>query len=290
MELTYPAEFHSHAPDARSGFLQGDIFVFPSGVVVSWGVPSTHVSGLTKTLRPAARGELGENADTEDLEYVEDEMENRSAVRNEQIVLGVRAVMDEVFEGVDPAPETNNKVRTVLAKIAFSSGLARATKVSVLENQVDNYIESTRAILDALRQGRSYRLRSRRDVYSAIARLLDLRAQLNLYSELTDDLPDLLWESRPELRMESYYDQVGRVLDTGARIRSLNQRMDYSASIVHALRDMRSEAHSSFLEKIIIYLIAFEIGLTLWAEYRAVRRQESDTDLRKEGATANTAQ
>jgi uncharacterized Rmd1/YagE family protein len=47
--------------------------------------------------------------------------------------------------------------------------------------------------------------------------LLALRAQLNHYSELTDSLPDLFWDSRHELGLEGYYDQVGKNLDVGVR-------------------------------------------------------------------------
>ena len=285
MPFTSEFDFNSQSSDDGAGVQTGDVFIFPSGVVVAWGVPSGPVNALIEKIRPAARNKLGDNAETEDLEYIEDDGENRSSMRGERIVLGVKPVAGESFEGVATAQKLNGEVRTVLAKIAFSSGLATATKISVLENQVDDYAESTRAILSALRGGNRFQLRSRKYIYGTIARLLDLRAQLNLYSELTDDLPDLLWEARSELRMEKYYDQVGRVLDTAARIKALNQKMDYSANIVHELRDMRSEIHSSFLEKIIIVLIGMEIGLVLWTEYRTqaleseVQRENNGTSM-----------
>ena len=280
VKMPYRSAFSSDAPDANAPVQTGDIFVFPSGVVVAWGVPTGAVDALTnRILRDAAQHKLGDDAEMEDLEYIEDEHEGRSSMRSEIIVLGVKSGVGESYDGVATAQKLNSEVRTVLAKIAFSSGLARATKLSVLENQFDEYSESTRAVLDALRGGggRFFSpLSSRTYVYGQIAKLLDLRAQLNLYSELTDDLPDLLWDARSELHMENYYDQVGRVLDTKARIEALNKKMDYNANIVHELRDMRSEIHSSFLEKIIIFLIGFEIALVLWTEYRNSAREEAE--------------
>ena len=90
--------------------------------------------------------------------------------------------------------------------------------------------------------------------------LLQLRAQLNLYSELTDSLPDLFWDSRHELNLENYYDQVGRALDVGIRIKVLNEKMDYAAEIARTLREKLSEKHGIFLEWTIIILIAVEVG------------------------------
>ena len=254
------------------GTATGDVFIFPSGTVVSWGIPSSVVSHLTgKILRPAARGVLGANSEDEDLEYIEEENEPSSFVKGETIVLGMNQVDDGLqYASTESSPSQNVQSRRmllILSKIAFSSGLARATKLSVLENLVEEYFESTRSILSTLKRG-GFRLRSRKYVYEKIGQLLDLRAQLNLYSELTDDLPDLFWDTRQELGMERYYDQVGKALDTDIRIRALNQKIDYGESIVHSLRDMRSEIHSSRLEKIIIALITSEIFLVLWTEFR----------------------
>lgn len=254
------------------GTATGDVFVFPSGTVVSWGIPTSVVSHLTdEILRPAGRSALGANSEDEDLEYIEDENEARSFIKGETIVLGMKLVDGDVHylstEPGTPQDAQSRRMLLALSKIAFSSGLARATKLSVLENLVEEYFESTRSILSTLKGG-GFRLRSRKYVYEKIGQLLDLRAQLNLYSELTDDLPDLFWDTRQELGMEKYYDQVGKALDTDIRIRALNQKMDYGESIVHSLRDMRSEIHSSRLEKIIIALIASEIFLVLWTEFR----------------------
>lgn len=99
--------------------------------------------------------------------------------------------------------------------------------------------------------------------------LLEIRAQLNHYSELTDSLPDLFWDSKHELGLEEYYDQVGRALDVNIRIKTLNEKMDYAQEIASILRQTLAEKHSSFLEWIIIVLIAVEIGLGLrhiWKE------------------------
>lgn len=103
--------------------------------------------------------------------------------------------------------------------------------------------------------------------------LLSIRAQLNLYSELTDSLPDLFWDSRHELGLEGYYDQVGKALDINIRIKILNQKMDYSQEIASVLRQHLSEAHGVRLEWIIIALIAVEVFFALQREVKEYRER-----------------
>jgi uncharacterized Rmd1/YagE family protein len=130
------------------------------------------------------------------------------------------------------------------------------------------YIESTRKIPALLSQSKRLPF-NRKFMLQKTGELLELRAQLNHYSELTDSLPDLFWDSRHELGLEGYYDQVGRALDVGVRIKTLNEKMDYAQEIASILRETLSEKHSIHLEWIIIILIGVEVGfelLRLWKE------------------------
>ncbi|PTB77386.1 hypothetical protein M440DRAFT_1329888, partial [Trichoderma longibrachiatum ATCC 18648] len=104
---------------------------------------------------------------------------------------------------------------------------------------------------------------SRRFILQKTGELLSLRAKLNHYSELTDNLPDIFWDSRSELGLEGYYDQVGRALDVNVRIRALNQKMDYAQEIATVLRELSSEQHGTRLEWIIIVLIFVEVVFEL---------------------------
>lgn len=95
-------------------------------------------------------------------------------------------------------------------------------------------------------------------------------------------MPDLFWDSRHDLGLEGYYDQVGKALDVGVRIKTLNQKMDYAQEIASILRETLSHKHSSSLEWIIIVLIAVEICLTLrreWKERTAEKEIEPVDDV-----------
>ncbi|EKD17676.1 YagE family protein [Drepanopeziza brunnea f. sp. 'multigermtubi' MB_m1] len=235
------------------GVNNGDIFVFPSGSVVAWSLPEDVVADLaTKTLLPAAVIPHTGQMEMEDLEYTEDPKRENSTIKGDMIILGTKSGLQ--------GSNTDSRVDTTLAKIAFSSGLARSTKLAVLETMLSRYLESTRAIPTTLSRGAKLPF-SRKFMLQKTGELLELRAQLNHYSELIDSLPDLFWDSKYELGLEGYYDQVGRALDVGVRIKALNEKLDYAQEIASILRQTMSEKHGIHLEWIIIILIAVEHSL-----------------------------
>jgi len=253
----YPQVVHfQHKPGA------GDILVFPSGTVVAWDVAEETVMALvTKGLLSAAVNAHLSVLETEDLEYTEDPTTDKSTIVNERIKLGTgvdEAGASEIGNNAAAFSNAHNQADLTLAKIAFSSGLARSAKLAVLETALDRYFESTRTIPSLLSAGSKLPF-TRSFILRKTGELLHVRAQLNLYSELTDSLPDLFWESKHELGLEGYFDRVGRVLDVTIRIRTLNDKIDYANEIASVLREKLSETHGLFLEWLIIALIAIEV-------------------------------
>ncbi|KAK0650343.1 MIOREX complex component 10 [Lasiodiplodia hormozganensis] len=283
----YPQVVHVQVNNALESKETGDIFVFPSGTVVSWNVPEKVSFRLVHhTLVDAAEGSHLRHVETEDLAYVEDSTRSSSDVSGDTIILGTGT------PDFDPSRQTNladgqdtfdYEVDTVLAKIAFSSGLARSTKLAVLEGLLDRYFDSTRSIPTVLSKGARLRF-SRKFILMKTGELLNIRAQLNLYSELTDALPDIFWDSRHELGLEDYYTKVGRALDVSVRIKALNDKLTYAQEIAQVLSDRLGEKHGNFLEWIIIYLIFFEILLEinrLFKEWEEASDPESTSNLLK---------
>ncbi len=239
-----------------------EVFVFPSGTVVSWALPEDLALKLaTETLLPATVNSHLNRVEIEDMEYIGDPSRENSGLKAELIILGTKKPVSD--EGLD------GKTSTTLAQIAFSSGLARSTKLAVLETSLSKYLDSTRPIPSMLSHGKKLPF-NQEFILQKTGALLELRAHLNHYSEITDSLPDLFWDSRHELGLEGYYDQVGRALDVPVRIKSLNAKMDYGHEIVSVLRETLSQSHSTRLEWIIIVLIAVEVVFELkrqWKDY-----------------------
>ena len=273
----------------------GDLFVFPSGTIVAWGIPDSVLSSLvSRALLPAAHYPL-EKVEEEDLEYTEDPNRENSSIRGDRIILGTKP--SNPANKLEEAPSSkrdqdadhtleldqaqNRNLDSTLAKIAFSSGLARSTKLAVLESLLSDYFESTRSIPAVLSRGGRMPF-TRSFISQKTGQLLGIRAQLNLYSELTDSLPDLFWDSRHELGLEGYYDQVGRALDINVRIKVLNEKMDYAQEIASVLRQQLSERHGVRLEWIIILLIAVEV---VFAIEREIEKYREGMVQRREGGS-----
>ncbi|KAF2851182.1 DUF155-domain-containing protein [Plenodomus tracheiphilus IPT5] len=298
----YPQVIHvqtSEKPSEVKDYQQGDIFIFPSGTVVTWNVREREALKLVNQILPsAAEGSHLDLLETEDLDYLEDPSKDTSQVVGDTIVLGTKAEppSSSPFPSLDisPDPSTSSsnstptppdqrhEVDTILAKIAFSSGLARSTKLAVLESLLSNYQHSTRDIPTMLASPQHTTTLPKRTkapftrsfILRKTGELLSIRAQLNLYSELTDSMPDIFWDSRHELGLGEYYDQVGRALDVGVRIKVLNDKIGFAQEIAAVLREQLSEKHGLRLEWAIIALIAVEVVLEFYRHW--VERVERD--------------
>ncbi|KAI4722722.1 DUF155-domain-containing protein [Aureobasidium sp. EXF-10727] len=266
-----PTHVSQNEPNQERSEAPGDIFVFPSGSLVCWNVPEpVQLDLVHRVLLPAAEAPHLDRIEIEDLAYIEDSSHRTSEIIGDTIILGTKTSNDPCA-AVSSDPPPSPDMDTVLAKVAFSSGLARSTKLAVLENLLSSYFSSTRSIPTILSRGSPLRF-SRSFILRKTGELLSIRAQLNLYSELTDSLPDIFWDSPSSLGMSAYYDEVGRALDVGVRIKVLNERMDYAGEIASVLRERLSEKHSTGLEWLIIFLISIEVGFELWRIWR--ERQE----------------
>jgi uncharacterized Rmd1/YagE family protein len=267
----YPQVLHVQTPnfvsqDAETGQKRehgvGDVFVFPSGSVVTWNVPE-HIGNniVTRIIHSAA--DNPHQVEVEDFEYLEDATRDSSVIVGDTIVLATKPTNDQQQQhDTTSTPDSDSPPRhetdTILAKIAYSSALARSTKLAVLEEALAHYFQSTRKIPTTLSAGSPLRF-TRQFILRKTGELLSIRAQLNLYSELTDSLPDLFWDSPHNLGLESYYESLGKALDVGVRIKVLNEKMDYASEIAAVLRERLSEKHSTGLEWLIIGLITIEV-------------------------------
>lgn len=284
----YPQVIHvqtTERPSEVKDFQVGDIFVFPSGTVVTWNVREREALHLVNRVLPAAaEGSHLDLLETEDMDYLEDPTRSSSEIVGDCILLGTKAEHPSEHSSSspsehseDPSPDERHEIDTVLAKIAFSSGLARSTKLAVLESLLSAYQQSTREIPTMLAQGDSTNRHfgrpnatfTRSFILRKTGELLSIRAQLNLYSELTDSLPDIFWDSRHELGLGEYYDQVGRALDVGVRIKVLNEKIGFAQEIASVLRETLSEKHGLRLEWAIIALIAVEVVLEFYRHWES---------------------
>ncbi|KAI8947500.1 hypothetical protein F4801DRAFT_560397 [Xylaria longipes] len=248
-------DFDTQAVVHARGVNNGDIFVFPSGTIVTWSISEDILVKLaSKHLIRAASFPHLDRAEMEMLEFAPDEARDTSYMKGEVVILGTRAQELE-----------HNRADTTLAKIAFSSGLARSPKLAVLETDLEYLLQESKATLNVLAAGSQNKLK-RSSILKMTGQLLNLRSQLNHYSDITEELPDMFWES--ESVLEEYYNQIGAALSVRRRIEILNKRIDYANENVSVLREMISEKYGHRLEWIIIALITVEVLFELRRVYR----------------------
>lgn len=246
-----------------------DVLVLANGSVVSWGMTESNTEDTIVKMLKAAELRPYKNLESEDVDFV---VENLHNADNSQPLKET----PEATSSDDPAQHKSfmkgetivlrgpeNKM--LLDKVAFSSGLARSTKLAALEESLERYIASLKLLTDRLAQGEQLRV-SEREVLTKTGELLRIRGQLNLYSELIET-PDLYW-SEPEL--ERLYALISKNLDIGPRIGILNRKLDYASEVVAILKAHMAENKSVRLEWMIIILIMIEVGfecIHFWEKY-----------------------
>lgn len=227
----------AHKADGYSYPDTQDIFFFLDGNVVTWGLSEEETLRLLEQVRPT-QIEPYKNIEEEELDFIQDS-KLRTGVMSETIIIGKEQ---------DPGESS------IYAKLAFSQGIARSTKLAVLEEQLESYLDSTREIPRILARGNKLPW-GRQKTLQKVGELLAFRGELNLHSELVET-PDLYW-AKPQL--EEYYNRISKNLDVAVRITILNKKLDYANELAATLRSHLSEKHGLALEWGIIGLIAIEV-------------------------------
>ncbi|KAG5461691.1 MAG: hypothetical protein BJ554DRAFT_6072, partial [Olpidium bornovanus] len=223
----------------------GDVFVFKSGTIVTWGTTNAENDKLLRLLNEVPGVEIEPLAqhEKEDCDYRHDmSLSNKKGGISSAAGLtrlGARggSIYDFRFRPTALRNDTivlGNTVDLTWAMLSFSHGLARSAKLSVLETALDRYLADNRHLSGILMEGRKLPL-TRADVLCKLGALLNFRQQLNLnHTECFLDTPDFYW-SQP--RLEECYDAVSKAFDVHTRIATLNRKLDYANELAQTLRD-----------------------------------------------------
>ena len=98
-----------------------------------------------------------------------------------------------------------------------------------------------------------------KEISKKIGELFLVKSKINLHYDLLDT-PEFFWEY-PEY--ENQYEKMVKYLDIKPRVEVLNKKVEVIQELLHVLGDEQKHRYSSFLEWIIIILIAFEIVINL---------------------------
>lgn len=142
---------------------------------------------------------------------------------------------------------------------ALSQGMAQSIKLASFETHALSTINATSYIPKSLAERGDIRL-SRRDIAKIRGQLFLTKSDIILNYDLFDT-PDFFWEY-PEY--EDYYRIVAKYLEIPPRTEVLSKKLETIHELFEMLADEQKHRHSSRLEWIIIWLIALEIGMTIF--------------------------
>ncbi|MBD3670606.1 MAG: RMD1 family protein [Gammaproteobacteria bacterium] len=214
---------------------EGDAFVFEFGVVVLWNLDHDSESRLLDALEPFR---------VQPLEYtLGDDFSYR-------VHAGKNHIAQDHIELKDA---------DTMSLLAVSYGIAQSVELNELENSAEQTIADTASIPRNIARSGNSKLRSR-DIAKMRGRLFLVQSDINLHHALMET-PDFFWEY-PEL--EELYLMTAKYLEVRNRTEILNKKLSVIHDIFDMLSDEQKHKHSSILEWIIIWLIAFEIVVFLF--------------------------
>ena len=214
---------------------EGEIWLFDYGVVIFWGVEENMRGSLIAELKNCVEDPL-EKAEYERYRFV---------LNNEE----TKIHQDTIYLTGEDA----------LSRLAVSHAFAQSIKLAVFEESAQMAIEDnakiphTLALTGKISITRSELSQKRGVLFSTKS---DILLNFNLL-----DTPEFFWDY-PEL--ESLYLLSARYLDVIPRVNLLSKKLETIHELLDMLASEQNHKHSSFLEWIIIILIAVEIVMAFW--------------------------
>lgn len=142
---------------------------------------------------------------------------------------------------------------------ALSQGMAQSIKLASFETQALRTIDNTNYIPKSLAEKGKINI-SRREIAKIRGQLFLTKSDIIVNYDLLDT-PEFFWEY-PEY--EDYYTIAAKYLEIAPRTEVLSKKLETIHELFEMLADEQNHRHSSRLEWIIIWLIAFEIGMTIF--------------------------
>ncbi|WEJ94500.1 hypothetical protein PSN45_001989 [Yamadazyma tenuis] len=231
-----------------------ELIILSNGTVIGWNFGEQQLLEVAPRLSSALDEQYAYESDEFDFIELEQLPPNPKSNGNSYMINDIILIQNVTEE------------KKILDKVAFSIGMSRSTRVSILEDNLEQFLKITRRNSDRLSKGLPVTA-SEHDVLQLTGKLFLLRGKLNLYNELIDT-PDLYW-SEPTL--EKIYQQISTSLDINWRISILNRKLDYATDEQRAFLSFLNERKGTRLEWTIIILILIEVGFETYRFWQDTR-------------------
>lgn len=216
---------------------EGDVFFFPYGALVIWGLDQQQDANLLMEIKDYQHQPV-DNTDVDVFNYRYGE---EGSIVDDQIVL----------------PD-----QSVTTKLAISYAIAQSVKLDIFEQTLQKTFHLTRDLPEYLAKQGDISL-SRKEMRKMMGRLFIDRHSINLHQELLDT-PEFFWDHSD---LEKLYTITTHYLDKDRRISILNQRLTVIKELFDMLNAELNHYHSTMLEWIIVILISIEILINIVLHY-----------------------
>jgi len=211
-----------------------DIFIYPYGCVVFWGLQKSEEERFLTDIQPFFR-------DAVTPEELEDSKDTFSFVYNTE----APTVKHDLI---------SLKTSKTKERMAVSYALAQSAKLSVFEDRVFTTIRKTRHIPKGMAATGKINMKEE-EINQLIGAVFNEINEINLYSDILD-LPEFLWESDT---FEPVYNKIYKYLQVNSRLEVLNKRLVILRELLDVLNSQVESSHATKLEVIIIWLIVVEV-------------------------------
>ncbi|EGC32973.1 hypothetical protein DICPUDRAFT_37430 [Dictyostelium purpureum] len=238
-----------------------DVYIFPSfGCVVSWGITDAQLQTILNWLKPyEIRPNQTPLSDTYRYKVSNQKSFNFEISKKPQELLNLsKAQGDQEIE-----------------KFCSSYAFAQSVALFPLEDRVQNISDIVENISIT---GKINQLK-KIEIIRQLGEQLLIKSSINLHSDF--ETPEFFWENTEG---ENIYNTVRSHCEIGKRIRIMNEKLNLITDIYDVINDEQKHKHSIRLERIIIFLIAMEIFITLLREFRDYyleKRKEEEEEKRK---------
>ena len=230
---TFEGVLHIRKTSEVIAALEGDIFIFPYGVIVTWGLAKELEAEFAKSLHPFL---------TEHLGAIDDDLYTYS--------------YDAEASIIDDHITLPNQ--DLSSKLACSYALAQSAKLGGFENTIQSIFEQSKMLPECMaKKGKIYL--SRKSIRKLMGKIFVERNSINLHLKLLDT-PNFFWNNT---ELEPLYEMIIKYMDQERRVNILNQQLVVLHELLDMLTTELNNQWSSKLEWVIIILISFEVTLTL---------------------------
>lgn len=219
-----------------------EVFIFKYGCVIAWGGEETEIKKLIKRFEKFAIDPI-KNHELDCFEYKLISKQSSSIISTKDIVL-------------------IGSKRVLMDKLAISHAFSQSVKLAVFETSIQKTIQNTKPLTEQLIANGKIAL-SRQELSRNMGALFAERHAINMHSDILYE-PEFFWK---EPAYQKLYIEATHYLDLQRRVDTLYKRSQAVQDLYNMLSIEVNHNHSSFLEWVIIVLIATEIFIALAAHY-----------------------